>query len=178
MKQLLVFKFEGMALLTRLIMLIIASPVLWFADAINFSIDVAKTINKKKLVLKTVMFVLAVIAIIHLVENACGELNELYFEILKITWLSLKIVGTSTIYVSIATLCILMFLLLIFTTVFVFQTQASKISSGKINLLDEIFWYCDKVVCMVPHSFNFSPDGSGILFVKRSGTKRYSRQRD
>jgi len=92
MKQLLVLKFEGTALLTRLAMLISASSVLWLVDIFNFSIDVAKSVNKKRLVAKTILLIIAVLAIIHLVENACGELNELYFELLKTTWLSLKII--------------------------------------------------------------------------------------
>jgi len=153
MKQLLVFKFEGMALLTRLIMLILASPVLWFVDIMNFSIDLAKSMNKKKLVFKTIVLVAVILVIIQLIENACGELNELYFELLKITWLSLKIMETSTVYVNTSVLSILlMFLIMMFPIIQLLKQQALKISSGdNYYLPDEIFSCKQSLISLLPH---------------------------
>jgi len=139
-KQLLVFKFEGIALLMRLIMLIIASPILWLIDVINFSIDVAKLVSKKKLVLKTALLIIAILIVIHLVENACGELNELYFELLKVAWLGFKVVSNSAIYLCVSTFSVfLIFLSMSVTKTKFFKIEANKISSGSY-LLDEIFF--------------------------------------
>lgn len=141
MKQLLVLKFEGVALLTRLVMLILASSVLWLVDVFNFSIDVAKSVNKKGLVLKTVLLIVAVLAIIHLIENACGELNELYFELLRTTWLSLKIFSSSVIYSSALALSVTFICVAtILEQALFFRTNGFKVSSGSnYHLLDETF---------------------------------------
>jgi len=139
MKQLLVFKFEGGALLMRLLMLIIASPWLWLVDVVNFGIDAAKATNKKKLAIKTVLLLLVILAMVQLIENACGELNELYFELLKITWLSLKIVSSSTFYVN--TLILFTFIITVVIASKCFKTEALTISLSNSCLFDEIFGY-------------------------------------
>lgn len=132
-----------MALLTRLTMLVIASPILWLADIFNFSIDLTKSITKKNCAIKTVLLLVVVLAIIHFAENACGELNELYFELLKMTWLSLKITGTSTVYLSTSVLSIfLMHLLVKLSVTKFFNTKTIKVSPGAIySLPGETFNY-------------------------------------